>query len=117
MAMIPRRIVILALAVGALIGSTIGYCDTHLKAQAKYSKLHKPMDIKIGQRIIAILDDNNSTLTIIPTGSDSLWVCAPIENARSCKDAGSVLDYLMREGEKTNTHFIKHERIYHERID
>lgn len=55
------------------------------------------VDVVIRKRIVAVADSLKSTLTLIP-GADTIWVCAPHDNGKSCKDLREVTAWILANG-------------------
>ena len=56
------------------------------------------LDVKHGQRVVAVSDPEKHTLTLI-AGADELWICAPYEHGHSCKPVQTVVKWLPQDGE------------------
>jgi hypothetical protein len=52
------------------------------------------IDVRFGQRTIAVADPNRSTLTLTPGAAD-IWICAPHEGGRACKQARDINAWLL----------------------
>jgi hypothetical protein len=56
------------------------------------------LDVKFGPRTVVVSDPNKRTLTLTP-GDGDVWVCAPYDSGKSCKQARDVVAWLLRGGE------------------
>lgn len=55
------------------------------------------MDLRFGQRTVLVADEKKRTLTLVP--GPNVWVCAPHDGGRSCRDSHVVAAWLLSNGE------------------
>ena len=53
----------------------------------------RPVDVHMGQRVVAVVDSNNQTVTVIP--QPDMWVCASTDKGKSCKSSYDVSQWLI----------------------
>lgn len=84
------------LVLAALLGA-FGFLVLAAPVHAQYTKVVRPVDIRFGQRTVAVADTNNRTLTLVG-GEADMWVCAPHDGGKSCLPVGSVVAHILQEG-------------------
>lgn len=56
------------------------------------------VDVKFGQRTIAVSDPNKRTLTVIG-GVGELWICTSTSAGKTCKSGEDVINWITRNGD------------------
>lgn len=65
------------------------------------------IDVKFGQRTIAVADPNTRSLTLVPgSAAVDTWICVPYSTpgrvdrvaSKSCRDFAAVMDWILENG-------------------
>ena len=93
-------VVLLMIGTTALMSLKLrGAEQAHKPAPTPVEKI-RPVDIRWDKRTVAVSNENNHTLTLLPGGHSEEWVCAAYEHGRSCKPMGKVVAWLLAWGER-----------------